>query len=278
MNKDDLEKLAKDSKYIPGIYNYCDRWCERCPFTSRCLNCTLVNEQFGDLENIDELNEAFWEKFSEMLHGTLAMIRDIAKEQGIDLDAMDAENDHGHDDVHKEKPLAHLISHASEGYAKSVDRWFDSNEYLFLEKEEEMNRIRIISQQSNPLQNSQDIQDINDAVEIIRWYQWQIHVKLKRAIDGASMRESIDLDEFPKDSDGSAKVALIGIDRSLSAWKVLLTVFPGQKKQILDFITKLEHIKNRVENQFPDARNFIRPGFDENKEKDDAKPTENRSF
>ncbi|MCB0550950.1 MAG: hypothetical protein KDD19_25495 [Phaeodactylibacter sp.] len=22
---------------IPGIYNYCDRWCERCSFTSRCL-------------------------------------------------------------------------------------------------------------------------------------------------------------------------------------------------------------------------------------------------
>ncbi|HTV00428.1 MAG TPA: hypothetical protein VMF13_07835, partial [Luteitalea sp.] len=22
--------------YIVGIFNYCDRWCERCPLTSRC--------------------------------------------------------------------------------------------------------------------------------------------------------------------------------------------------------------------------------------------------
>ena len=22
--------------FIPGVFNYCDRWCERCPFSSRC--------------------------------------------------------------------------------------------------------------------------------------------------------------------------------------------------------------------------------------------------
>jgi hypothetical protein len=37
MDKNDFLKLAADPKYIPGICNYCDRWCERCPFTSRCL-------------------------------------------------------------------------------------------------------------------------------------------------------------------------------------------------------------------------------------------------
>jgi len=262
MDKDNLKKLAKDAKYISGIYNYCDRWCERCPFTSRCLNCALAKEQFGDLEKIDELNEAFWDKLSEMLNSTLTMIKEMAKEQGIDLDAMDMKNDPNQDDFQKESALKHLISHASESYAKAVYRWFDENEYLFLEKEEELNRIRIISSQINSVREAEGI---NDAVEIIRWYQWQIHVKLQRAINSGPTKETLDLDELPKDSDGSAKVALIGIDRSMAAWKVLLTVFPGQAKQILDFITMLEHIKSRVETQFPDARAFIRPGFDENK-------------
>ena len=27
MNRDRLEKLAADERFIPGIYNYCDRWC-----------------------------------------------------------------------------------------------------------------------------------------------------------------------------------------------------------------------------------------------------------
>ncbi len=263
MDKDDLKKLAKDPKYIPGIYNYCDRWCERCPFTSRCLNCTLVKEQFGDLEKTDELNEAFWEKFSEMLHSTLTMIKEMAKEQGLDLDSIDMEKESNNENNKEENSLAYLISHTSKNYAKSVDQWFNSNEYLFFEKEEEMNRIHIISSQSNPIQEAKEI---SDAIEIIGWYQWQIHVKLERAVQSVSTEESLDFDEFPKDSDGSAKVALIGIDRSMSAWKVLLTDFPGQTKQILNFIKMLEHIKNGVETQFPDARDFIRPGFDDNKE------------
>lgn len=260
MYKDDLTKLAKDPKYISGIYNYCDRWCERCPFTSRCLNCTLAKEQFGDLEKIDELNEAFWEKFAEMLQNTLTMIKKMAKEHGIGLDSMDLDKEYNNENTKEENDLAHLISLASKSYAKSVDLWFNSNEYLFFEKEEEMNRIRLISSKNDSIKKAIDI---NDATEIIRWYQWQIHVKLKRTVQSAFTEESLDFDEFPKDSDGSAKVALIGIDRSISAWKVLLTAFSGQEKKILNIISILENIKNRVETNFPHARDFIRPGFDE---------------
>ena len=33
--------------FIVGIFNYCDRWCERCPFTSRCrLFATLAEIEF----------------------------------------------------------------------------------------------------------------------------------------------------------------------------------------------------------------------------------------
>ena len=195
-----------------------------------------------------------------MLHSTLTMIKEMAKEQGIDLDSMDMEKNHNNDDPKIENSLEHLISHTSKNYAKSVDQWFNSNEYLFFEKEKEMNRIRLISSHNNP---TKEAMSINDATEIIRWYQWQIHVKLKRAIQSASTEESLGFDEFPKDSDGSAKVALISMDRSMSAWKILLTAFPEQEKQILSFVEMLEHIKNRVETQFPHARDFIRPGFNE---------------
>lgn len=260
MKIDYLKKLAKDPRHIPGIYNYCDRWCERCQFTSKCLNCTLAEEQFGNLQENDELNEAFWQKLSEMLHNTLTMIKEMAKEEGIDLDSIDIKKNYQNEDTNKENFLEHLISHTSENYAKSVDEWFNSNEYLFLKKEDEMNRIRLISSQTNP---AREAISINDATEIIRWYQYQIMVKLKRAIKSASSEVSSDLDDFPKDSDGSAKVSLIGIDRSISAWKILLTSFPEQKKQILSLVEMLEHIKNRVETQFPHARSFVRPGFDE---------------
>src|SRR5262245_58416083 len=37
MRSKDFLDLAKDPNFISGIYNYCDRWCERCAFTSRCF-------------------------------------------------------------------------------------------------------------------------------------------------------------------------------------------------------------------------------------------------
>ncbi len=31
MEKERLKMLAEDPRFIQSIYNYCDRWCERCP-------------------------------------------------------------------------------------------------------------------------------------------------------------------------------------------------------------------------------------------------------
>ncbi|MDY6990017.1 MAG: hypothetical protein SWQ30_18400 [Thermodesulfobacteriota bacterium] len=42
MKKKELLKLAEDNRFISGIYNYCDRWCERCACTSRCMNVSLL--------------------------------------------------------------------------------------------------------------------------------------------------------------------------------------------------------------------------------------------
>ena len=37
-------EFAGDPRFISGIYNYCDRWCERRHFTSRCLNYEQLPE------------------------------------------------------------------------------------------------------------------------------------------------------------------------------------------------------------------------------------------
>lgn len=258
MNKQDLLKLTTDSKYISGIYNYCDRWCERCSFTSRCLNYTLVNQQFGDLQENDEINEAFWQRLSDIFKSTLAMVKEMAEEEGIDIDLINGDRISNSERVFKENSVVDLIMHASKSYAESVDDWFNTNDHLFYEKDVEMNRIRL-APRNNPLKEAVEIKD---AIEVIRWYQYQIHVKLGRAGESALEEESEDRSDFPKDSDGSAKVALIGIDRSLSAWNIMRLSFPGQNAQILHLMASLENIKKRVEIRFPCARDFVRPGFD----------------
>jgi hypothetical protein len=99
-------------------------------------------------------------------------------------------------------------------------------------------------------------------VEVIRWYQHQIFVKLQRAIHSSQDEEFEIENGFPKDSDGSAKVALIGMDRSISAWGKMVRYFPDQKENMLDVITHLDRLRRQTEKKFPDARAFMRPGFD----------------
>ena len=256
MEKQDPKNEKFNSDYIPGIYNYCDRWCERCAFCSRCMNCTMVEEEFGDLKDSDLNNEAFWQKLTEVLHSTYDMLKEIANSEGIDLDALDYDDSL---DERESDSVEHLISHLSRNYLTAVDEWFEASQHLFLQKETDLNQIHVLESSENP---EKDAVSINDAFEVIRWYQFQIHVKLKRAIDSAADEERYP-DDYPKDSDGSAKVALIGIDRSLSAWKIMLSHFANDKDAIVGFITSLESLKNRTESQFPEARAFVRPGFDE---------------
>ncbi|MGB5746440.1 MAG: hypothetical protein WBM69_05630 [Desulfobacterales bacterium] len=101
-------------------------------------------------------------------------------------------------------------------------------------------------------------------MEVIRWYQHQIYVKLRRALHSAHDEATEDdLDDYPKDSDGSTKVSLIGMDRSISAWGKIIKNFPDEEDSILGIIAHLDRLRRRTETEFPDARAFVRPGFDE---------------
>ena len=68
---------------IEGIYNYCDRWCERCTFTSRCT----VYEDETDLnpEERDISNKAFWERIGQNFLKAQKILQKAAAHQGIDV-------------------------------------------------------------------------------------------------------------------------------------------------------------------------------------------------
>jgi hypothetical protein len=100
---------------------------------------------------------------------------------------------------------------------------------------------------------------------VVQWYQYQIAVKTIRALTGRSQEldQDPEMAEFPKDSDGSAKVALIGVDRSIAAWRIMQLSLPERATTIVPLILQLEALRHRLEKGFPDARDFVRPGFDE---------------
>ena len=89
-------------------------------------------------------------------------------------------------------------------------------------------------------------------------------MKFARALSGKEEDDDwFEENNFPKDSDGSAKVALIGIDRSISAWTKICEYFPEREDEILTMLSMLDKLRRVGEEEFPNARKFKRPGFDD---------------
>jgi len=141
-----------------------------------------------------------------------------------------------------------------------VKNWFDSGKELFEQKANDLSlQARLELPDSDP---AKEAAGLKDSVDIIRWYQHFIYVKLLRAIRGSVEEASESLDKVPDDANGSAKVALISIDRSIAAWGRMRRHFPQRDDDILDILVHLDRLRRKTERIFPDARAFVRPGFD----------------
>ncbi|MGD8293950.1 MAG: hypothetical protein PVF37_19715 [Desulfobacterales bacterium] len=261
MKKEDLKKLAENKNYISGIYNYCDRWCERCPFTSRCMNFAMSEEYTTDSEASDINNEKFWQSLSDIFKVTREMLEETAEELGIDINAIDYEEISQEESIKDRIVENHECCRQAKKYSELVDDLFES-EYIPSLKVIGRKDIEKTGESINT-HPSQGPVAIEEVLEIIQWYQHFIYVKLMRSIRGTLGDDSEFEDEYPKDSDGSAKVALIAIERSMAAWTHMHTHFPSHQDQILDILNQLDRLRKRVETIFPEARNFVRPGFDE---------------
>ena len=252
MDKERLKRMAKNPDFIPGIYNYCDRWCERCAFTSRCMNFAMEQELLSGQQDQDIRNAQFWESMSEILEATAELLHDLARDRGIDLnEAMeyaDPEEEHA-----RQMAGNHICTILARKYFKMADAGLEHAEVPQEDTPVKIPGTRSVSY----------LPEIREAREIISWYSPLIQVKIMRALEGKAEAEETDPDSRDSDADGSAKVALIGIDRSLAAWRVLHERVQQGVEDIREIMFLLERLRRKVETVFPGARSFVRPGFDE---------------
>lgn len=176
------------------------------------------------------------------------MVQQSAQEIGIALDELDDEDrgpspwdDLEHDD----------ILQAARRYGTDVQACLDTDLGIDVGDAESADEV-----ESEPV-------TAGDALEIVEWYQFLIAAKLTRATSGLVDVAAGD-SSAQSDCDGSAKVALIGIDRSLSAWHFLAqrTGNPSARQRVVSLIVDLGRLRSAVEQRFQAARSFIRPGFD----------------
>jgi hypothetical protein len=234
---DRLVARARDPRLIPGVYNYCDGRCPRCPFTQRCLVYLDSQEMRGGAHH-----RSMAEAIGDSLQRTLEIIAEAARREGVDLDAPTDEATEpdvaGDLERHRQDPLA-----------------VSAREYGHLAWR--------IGRAIAPIAAARDDAPLVEAVETIEWFSSMISAKLYRAICGQA-EEWEECDQAQTDFNGSARVALIGIAESRAAWSVLMEAgratadgVPAQAVRMLD------ELAAAVRQRFPRVMEFTRPGFDE---------------
>lgn len=247
---------------ISGIYNYCDRWCERCTFTSRCA----IYEDESDIppEELDMKNKAFWDRLGENFMKAKMLLQKAAEQYGVDLEA-EAEKVEASEKRReriKNESRQHPLSVLSMDYAVLAREWLKTQPGMLdrLEKLKEELTLGVESHEGAKKETG----TIKDSLAVIQWYLAFIHVKLMRALMGKMNDDDLeDEDDFQRDFDGSAKIAMIATERSIHAWSSLFEILPDHEDEFLKILSLLEKIKNMTREEFPKAESFVRPGFDE---------------
>jgi len=77
------------------------------------------------------------------------------------------------------------------------------------------------------------------------------------------MEHQEEFSDMSDDSLGSAKIALIATQRSMSSWALLMTNEIFSEEQTLPILALLDKTKNLIISLFPEVESFKRPGFDD---------------
>ena len=254
-----------DPNHIPGIYNWCDRWCERCHMTSRCYLFAQEQEDKAimgsDLDEDEKL-----EKLKEKLMETMEMLNEAAEEFEMDEDDLDELDEEEKDEmmhdhqINKIKIDIHPLSDISEAYMDECMDWVKRK------KQDPLIGALLLGKIPEGRNDKKEIEKLNKVIghlESIIWNQTMIPVKCRSALNYLSDRSF--WDEYPIEErgyNGTAKVALICIQNSINAWQGILFWSKDDEAFILSLLEKLIQMKQILEEEFPDAYKFVRPGFD----------------
>jgi len=224
---------------IEHISSYCDRWCERCAFTSRCsLYAVHVATAMcdGDFEAGLELALGSPAVPDQPQTETVEEDRDLEQPTEKDLAEAGRELEARRDRIDG-LPIATLACKVT----LLTHAWLDG-------RAEDCGAA---------------VPTLAESLAVATWDFALIEVKLRRALSGRDEfleGDGFDDDPVQNDWNGSAKVALISIARSIQAWAAIAeATSDADAAHIAD---ELRTLRDEAERMFPDAWRFIRPGFD----------------
>lgn len=205
-------------------------------------------------ESLKEIPQNFDETF-QLLH-------DWATKNNITLDDLGnstSEAEIKRREKNKRNARTNETSKLALDYRQNVSDFFYKNKSAF----EIYNRDLKIEQELGMNSTLEKLARVNLAIESINWYMGQLAPRLTRAYLGLVESENIEVHTVQNDFNGSAKVALISVEKSFPAWETILKHFPEFENECWMFLVLLDKIRKRILVDFPHVNDFVRPGFDE---------------
>jgi hypothetical protein len=247
-----------DERYIPGIYNYCDSWCERCRFTDRCLNFSMGEErrerrlaQGEDPDNWDAVIEDVGDSFAE----ALAMLHEMAEEQGIDLDDLPPAPPEPDTDDHPLQVLAWDLRHRAMPFLERLEQAVEA-EHAALESRAD----------GPPEEDEIALARLENSCEIIRWYHTLLPPKVHRALQGQACGE---MEEGPgwefrfDDARGTAKLIHECCEKLMGALAHVRTAVPSLDEEAQVLLHMANSLREGIVVAVPHCLQYHRPGMDD---------------
>jgi hypothetical protein len=226
-----LVELARDPTFIPLLHNYCDNRCAHCRLTRRCLLLAAHARAAFRSSSEDAA------PVSPQAHG-LEVARAILDAAVPGAEAIAAltiklsDPDAQPDAVALGHPLEFLARH----YARQAASYLASLQGRLAEG-----------------------WPTDSPFEIVAWFHGLIAAKTYRVL--VSEHGAAGSPQLLFDALGSAKLVLVAIDRSVSAWQAVAQV--DTDARVSGLIELLGALRTAVEIRFPAAEAFVRPGLDE---------------
>lgn len=232
-----LELISSIVNRIPGIYSYCNRWCERCPLGHRCVLHPTQNRE----DPLQQLAADLPDFSGEEDHPPRNFDWDQAQELEAELEAREAQAPFDF----QRHPLQ-----------KTLHVWTQLYHDLW----------RALAADDQQLQEQAFLHEVSaqrmdNALSVLKHYIFFIEPKLVRALGG--LHDGAGLESSPQnDANGTAKLILISLRQVQGATMQLLPLKPVLEIDLQRFIQAGEELREGILKFFPHALDFVRPGFD----------------
>jgi hypothetical protein len=253
-----LMALAADPRLVPGIYNFCDRRCDRCGFTTRCLSYLDARHAAAPQSgarperpggHVDSAGPPSASSAADAGTGLPALSR------ALQIMRVTAER-HGSDFTRpQEDRRSFVLEYVDRDRRAREDRVVAQSRHYAL-------TAWPIARALWPIVVARGDERVMEALETIAALCTTLSSKTYRAILG-TLDPGFDAGDLQSDANGSAKIARLIIADSRRAWTVLMETGRATANGVpAKLVLVLNDLDAALATRFPRAMAFVRPGFD----------------